>query len=77
MSRSRTHAAEADIAALESVAGRAGTALACAFSSFAEFEADLIRERRAKGAYRAAPRWRGLIGIAIITALLALAFLLL
>ena len=77
MSRSRTQASEAVIAALKFVADRAGTALACTFSSSAEFEADLIRERRAKGAYRGAPRWRGLIGIGIITALLALAFLLL
>jgi hypothetical protein len=77
MSRPHTQAAEAEIAALKSLADRAGTALACTFSSSAEFEADLIRERRAKGAYRTAPRRRGLIGVGIITAFLALAFLLL
>jgi hypothetical protein len=77
MAPTRFRTAEADIAALKSVADRAGTALACTFSSSAEFEADLIRERRAKGAYRVAPRRRGIIGLGIITALLALAFLLL
>jgi hypothetical protein len=75
MAPARFRTVEADTAALKFAADRAGMALACVFSSSAEFEADLIRERRAKGVYRAAPRWRGVIGI--ITALLALAFLLL
>lgn len=44
----------ADLAALKSAADRAGTALACLFSSSDEFEAELIRVRRAAGAY--APR---------------------
>jgi hypothetical protein len=58
MTRARNPTPEADMAALKSAADRARAALACAFSSSAEFEADLIRERRAKGAYRAAPRRR-------------------
>jgi hypothetical protein len=37
---------EADLRALEASADRAGLALACAFSSAAEFEADVIRARR-------------------------------
>jgi|RhiMethySRZTD1v2_1073278.scaffolds.fasta_scaffold00797_24 DNA invertase Pin-like site-specific DNA recombinase len=77
MTRARNPTPEADMAALKSAADRARAALACAFSSSAEFEADLIRERRAKGAYRAAPRRRCVVGIAILTALLVVAFLLL
>jgi hypothetical protein len=68
---------EADIAALKFAADRAGTALACTFSSSAEFEADIIRERRAQGAYGPPPGLRGLVRIGILTALLALAFLML
>ncbi len=37
--------------ALEAYAERAGLALACAFSSSAEFDAALIAERRAAGVY--------------------------
>lgn len=47
---------ESDLAALKLAAERAGTALACLFSSAEEMEADLIRERRAQGAYAAAPK---------------------
>jgi hypothetical protein len=43
---------EADLAALKQAADRAGTALACLFSSADEYEAALIRERRAQGRYR-------------------------
>jgi hypothetical protein len=39
------------VGALEASANRAGLALACSYSTAAEFEADLIRERRAAGAY--------------------------
>jgi hypothetical protein len=38
---------EADLAALKRAAERAGTALACLFSSSDEFEAEVIRARRA------------------------------
>jgi hypothetical protein len=41
----------ADSIALEVYAERAGAALACAFSSSAEFEAALIATRRAAGVY--------------------------
>lgn len=43
--------AGSDVVALEAYAESAGRALACLFSSSDEFEADLIRERRAAGVY--------------------------
>jgi hypothetical protein len=42
---------EVDLLALEAYAARAGAALACAYSSSAEFDAALIAERRAAGVY--------------------------
>ena len=39
--------------ALEACATRAGFALGCAYSSSDEYEADVIRSRRAAGAYNA------------------------
>ena len=39
------------VSALEAYAERAGTALACAYSSSAEFDAALIAQRRAAGVY--------------------------
>jgi hypothetical protein len=39
------------LTALEAYAQRAGVALACAYSSSAEFDAALIAERRAAGVY--------------------------
>jgi hypothetical protein len=78
MVRVRTTAAvEADLAALRAAAERAGSALACLFSSSDEYEADIIRERRAQGAYGPQRRSSGLVRFAIATALLALAFLIL
>jgi hypothetical protein len=41
----------ADLMALEAHAACAGAALACAYSSSAEFDAALIAERRAAGIY--------------------------
>ncbi len=41
----------ADLVALEAYAARAGAALACAYSSSAEYDAALIAERRAAGVY--------------------------
>lgn len=41
----------ADVIALEAYAARAGAAMACTFSSSAEFDAALIAERRAAGVY--------------------------
>ncbi|MBX6425628.1 MAG: hypothetical protein IRZ09_06875 [Variibacter sp.] len=52
MSMPPAAAVESDLAALTRAAERAGTALACLFSSAAEFEAELIRARRAQGYYR-------------------------
>jgi hypothetical protein len=76
MIRARTTAAvEADLAALRAAAERAGSALACLFSSSDEYEADIIRERRAKGAYRPPHRFTGVMRVVTLTALLALAFL--
>jgi hypothetical protein len=40
-----------DVASLELYAERAGAALACAYSSSAEYDAALIAERRAAGVY--------------------------
>jgi hypothetical protein len=76
MLRVRTAGVEADLAALRVAAERAGSALACLFSSSAEFEADIIRVRRAQGAYRHHYRGRLFVHRAALVALLALAFLL-
>jgi hypothetical protein len=43
--------ADTQILALEAYAARAGAAMACVFSSSAEFDAALIAERRAAGVY--------------------------
>lgn len=66
---------EADIVALRASAERAGTALACLFSSSDEFEAEVVRVRREQGAYRRHSRSRGLWIVALVSAL-ALAFIL-
>jgi hypothetical protein len=42
---------DAAVMTLEAYAQRAGAALACAYSSSAEFDAALIAERRAAGVY--------------------------
>jgi hypothetical protein len=42
---------QSDLTALEAYAARAGAALACAYSSAAEYDAALIAERRAAGIY--------------------------
>ena len=67
----------ADLDALEAYAARAGAALACAYSSSAEFDAALIAERRAAGIY--GPRRRRkqmLVTVAGIAAGLAVIVLL-
>jgi hypothetical protein len=68
---------DSDLIALEAYAERAGAALACAYSSSAEFDAALIAARRAAGAYgprrRRKPMLMAAAGIA--AALAALAFL--
>lgn len=42
---------DAAVMALEAYAARAGAALACAYSTSAEYDAALIAERRAAGVY--------------------------
>lgn len=68
---------DADINALEASAARAGAALACAYSSSAEFDAALIAERRAAGVYGPRRRRRQMLasggGIVAALAVLALA----
>jgi hypothetical protein len=77
MHRSRTMAGvEADLAALRASAERAGEALACVFASSEEYEADLIRERRASGAFRPRRSWRHYLRLGALTGAIALAFLL-
>ena len=66
---------EADIVALRAAAERAGTALACLFSSSDEFEAAVVRVRREQGAFRR-HRARSPLWIAALVAALALAFIL-
>lgn len=48
---SNTGSMAADVVALEAYAAHAGAALACAYSSSAEFDAALIAQRRAAGVY--------------------------
>jgi hypothetical protein len=77
MLRSRTLArVEADLAALRASADRAGVALACLFASSDEYEADIIRERRASGAFRPRRSWRHRLRLVALIGVLALAFLL-
>jgi hypothetical protein len=61
----------ADVVALEATAERAGAALACAYSSSAEFEAALIAARRAAGVYGPRRHRRMLATLAAIVAALA------
>jgi hypothetical protein len=76
MSASRSIARlEADLVALRAAADRAGTALACLFSTADEFEAAVVRVRREQGAYRG--RRRRPIWAAAVIGMLVLAFLVL
>jgi hypothetical protein len=67
---------DADLSALEAYAERAGAALACAYSSSAEFDAALIAERRAAGVYGPRRRRHVLVTAAGIGAALAAIILL-
>ena len=60
---------ETDLLALRLAAERAGTAVACVFSCASEFEADVIRVRRAQGAYRR-PRRGALLAFLVFALLL-------
>ena len=78
MSHSRSIAnLEADIVALRAAAERAGTALACLFSTSDEFEAAVVRVRREQGAYRAPTRRRNRVRAAALVVLITLVFVLL
>ena len=73
MSHSRSMAnLEADLVALRAAAERAGTALACLFSSSDEFEAEVVRMRREQGAYRTRSRARHPLLVVLIALLLVL-----
>jgi hypothetical protein len=77
MMRHRTVAeVEADLVALRAAAERAGMALACLFASSDEYEADIIRERRAQGAFRPHRPVRHRLRLAALICGIALAFLL-
>ena len=77
MLRARTLSrTESDLAALRTSADRAGVALACVFASSDEYEADIIRERRASGAFRPRKPWRQRLRLIGLACGLALAFLL-
>lgn len=69
MLRSAAAHMDADLSALEAYAERAGSALACAYSSSAEFDAALIAARRAAGIYGPRRRRRQMLltaaGIAV------------
>ena len=69
-SHSRTN-----VLALEACATRAGFALGCAYSSSDEYEADVIRSRRAAGAYDGASYHREFAMIAATFAVLVLLYL--
>ncbi len=63
---------DAAVVALEAYAARAGAALACAYSTSAEYDAALIAERRAAGVYGPKRRKRMLATAAGIATALAL-----
>jgi hypothetical protein len=67
---------EADLVALRAAAERAGTALACLFSSSDEFEAAVIQSRRAAGALPPLRKSQPVL-VAALTLLLAAIFLML
>lgn len=67
---------ESDIVALRAAAERAGTALACLFSSSDEFEAAVVRVRREQGAYRAGGHARYPLRALALVAVIALVFVL-
>ena len=78
MIQSRTvEQVEADLVALRAAAERAGTALACLFSSSDEFEAAVIQSRRAAGAFGPQRKRRQPVLLAALTLLLAAIFLML
>ena len=77
MRLSSTASLEADLAALKRSAERAGASLACLFCTADEYEADIIRERRARGVYASAARPRARWRTLALIAALSLTFLML
>ncbi len=76
MSHARSIAAlEADLVALRAAAERAGTSLACLFSSSDEFEAEIVRVRREQGAFRTHQRSRHPLRWAAAIVFLAFVFM--
>ena len=73
MEHARTHS-KTNVLTLEACATRAGFALGCAYSSSDEYEADVIRSRRAAGAYGISYQSEFAMGAAAIL-VLALAYL--
>jgi hypothetical protein len=67
---------ESDLAALRASAERAGTALACLFSSSDEFEAAVVRVRREQGAFQVQSRKRRPFWSLALVAVAVLAFVL-
>ena len=67
----------ADLVQLEAYAERAGSALACAYSNSAEFDAALIAARRAAGVYGPRRHRRQMLATAagVATGLVVVAFL--
>jgi len=63
----------ADLHALELTAERAGSALACSFASSAEYEAAIIKAKRAAGVYGPKRQRRQILVATAAAALLALA----
>jgi hypothetical protein len=74
MTPARIHG-KATALTLEADAACAGLALACAYSSSDEYEADVIRSRRAAGAFSASSYHREFAMIAAAIAVLTLIYL--
>ena len=64
-----------EVSLLEASVERARLALGCPFSSSDEFEADLIRERRAEGRYGPTPNQRRAVWAGLAAGVLLVAFL--
>ena len=64
-----------DFQTLELAAQQAGSALACDFTSSAEYEAALIQKRRDAGRYNKGERWRVVLAVGAGLAVLALIML--
>jgi hypothetical protein len=70
---------KSDLAALEACVARAGQALGCCYAGSDEFEAEVVRMRRANGAFDRPHlvRMRFILGATVATSLAALLLLVL